>query len=59
MATKTYWCEGCGGFITVQESDPIPECCGKEMGTEPCIKAQSAESSRLEDSDEACDDGVH
>ncbi len=59
MAKKTYHCEGCGGDVTVDETAPVPECCGSAMAAEPCVKAQSAESSRLEDPDEACDDAVH
>ncbi len=62
MAKKTYHCEGCGDDVTVDEKDPVPECCGAPMAVVPldnCVKAQSAEQSRLEDADEACDDAVH
>ncbi len=61
MAKKTYHCDGCGGAVTVDENDPVPECCGKatSLPLDPCVKAQSAEQSRLGDDDEACDDAVH
>ncbi len=59
MAKKTYYCESCGGDVTIDEKDPVPECCGAPMAAEPCTKAQSAEHSRLKDPDEACDDAVH
>jgi hypothetical protein len=59
MALKTYRCEGCGGDVTVDENAAVPECCGSAMAADPCVKAQSAENSRLEDADEACDDAVH
>ncbi len=60
MAKKTYRCDECGHEITQDASLPAPDCCGEAMGNlPPCDKPHTAESSRQEDSDEACDDGVH
>jgi len=57
-----YECENCGKRVETQEQGAqVPECCGKPMrGTERlpvCELSSTAEHSRLDGSDDACDDG--
>ncbi|MFH2114119.1 MAG: hypothetical protein ABIJ86_06410 [Spirochaetota bacterium] len=59
MADITYHCDDCGHEITQASALPPPECCGGSMAAlPPCDKPHVAESARMADSDEACDDGI-
>ncbi|TFG84745.1 MAG: hypothetical protein E4H20_02285 [Spirochaetales bacterium] len=59
MTQKTYRCEECEHEITQDAALPAPDCCGDSMkALPPCEKSHNAESARLADSDEACDDGI-
>jgi hypothetical protein len=55
-----YKCEECGRTEIVTAGESIPECCGKPMEEVPldvCMKPPAdAESARMTDDDEACDD---
>ncbi len=59
--SKAYKCKDCGREKVVDDAAAAPECCGHKMAAidlNPCGKAYNAETSRLRDPDEACDDGV-
>lgn len=59
MADTTYQCKDCGQEIIQASALPPPECCGESMrALPPCGKPHVAESARMDDNDEACDDGV-
>lgn len=62
MADKVkYECENCGKKIEINAGEKVPECCGKAMRTAEklpvCEMSSTAEHSRLQGSDDACDDG--
>jgi hypothetical protein len=62
MADKNkYECENCGKMMEVSAGGKVPECCGKAMRTAEklpvCELSSTAEHSRLDGSDDACDDG--
>jgi hypothetical protein len=59
--TKKYVCDTCGAQKDVPASASAPECCGAPMRRttlEPCERPSSAETARLQNKDEACNDGV-
>jgi len=59
--THKYECENCGKTAQVDAGGKVPECCGKAMrSTEKmpvCEMSSTAEHSRMQGSDDACDDG--
>ncbi len=63
MADKlAYECENCGKNIEVSADEAkAPECCDKPMkrfeSLDACTVSTTAEHSRLDDFDDACDDG--
>jgi hypothetical protein len=62
MDTMTYFCKECGGEKTVEVVAGAPECCGEKMTVrraDPPPHPMTAEADRLEDEDDAFDDGVH
>lgn len=56
-----YECENCGKKTEANAGDKVPECCGKAMRSAEklpvCEMSSTAEHSRLNGSDDACDDG--
>jgi hypothetical protein len=59
--SKAYKCKDCGREVVVKDEKSVPECCGHRMEPIPenlCAKHHTAESHRLGDKDEACDDGI-
>ena len=61
MAMIKYKCEQCGKEVTVDEKADNPECCNKKMKQERldvCSTAHDSESYRVQNDDDACDDGV-
>lgn len=61
MAERVYECTECGEQVSLDERQPVPECCGKPMKQVPleaCRKAGDFEQARNADRDEACDDFV-
>ncbi len=56
-----YECENCGKKAEVNAGGKVPECCGKSMRSAEklpvCEMSSTAEHSRLDGSDDACDDG--
>ena len=59
---KAYRCEDCGDEQVITENASVPECCGEKMKAIPlenCTKHYNPEGARLQDDDDACDDGVH
>jgi len=61
MASKAYKCKDCGRELIRKDTSAVPDCCGhkmKEIPLELCGKHHTAESARLGDKDDACDDGV-
>lgn len=63
MSTKQiYKCKQCDSRREVPAEEQAPECCGQAMiaVAEPlgqCTLSSTAEHSRLDDTDEPCDDG--
>ncbi len=59
--TITYKCVECGRTAECAVNDNAPECHGKKMKTleelEECTVSETAEHTRLDDSNEPCDDG--
>jgi hypothetical protein len=58
---KTYKCKDCGREVTIKDTNSAPDCCGHRMQEIPenlCAKHHTAEGARLQDKDDACDDGV-
>ncbi len=59
---EEYQCRECGK-VEVGTSATIPECCGHSMATkkqlelEGCVQPQNPEAQRLNNDDDACDDG--
>jgi len=59
MSEVRYYCAVCKKETSVKEGQPIPLCCGKEMGPLPfCTTAPHPEMARNYDADEPCDDGT-
>jgi hypothetical protein len=58
---KIYNCEKCGEKVTLAEGEEdSPECCSQTMSPlelPPCESSSTAEHSRMNASDEPCDDG--
>jgi len=56
-----YECENCGKTAEASDGGKVPECCGKPMrGADKlpvCEMSTTAEHSRLNGIDDACDDG--
>jgi ribosomal protein L37AE/L43A len=56
-----YECENCGKKVEVDAGAKVPDCCGKAMRSAEklpvCEMSSTAEHSRLNGSDDACDDG--
>ncbi len=58
-------CATCGGTVIINSAEPneIPECCGAPMGKQAgsgmdqCTAPSSAQYSRHDNYDDACDDG--
>lgn len=64
MDQKAYQCEDCGKEEVLEFGSAVPHCddCGKPMKEIPldeCTHPFNPESSRPDDVEEACDDGVH
>lgn len=62
MAAAKYKCEECGKEMTIDAKANIPECCGEKMKQVPldlCTSPHDAETSRTQNADDACDDGVN
>ena len=61
MTTKiAYQCSQCKGEALIKEGETPPECCGATMNTIPldqCTLSATAEHSRFDSDDDACDDG--
>jgi ribosomal protein L37AE/L43A len=62
MAQKhKYECENCGKAMEADAGGKVPECCGKAMRSAEklpvCEMSSTAEHSRLDGGDDACDDG--
>ncbi|MBN1940078.1 MAG: hypothetical protein JW843_10850 [Candidatus Aminicenantes bacterium] len=61
MKEMTYICPACHTKTTVNDSAPVPVCCGTEMILEPlpvCTTPVSAESSRSSEAESPCADGT-
>jgi hypothetical protein len=59
MDEVTYICSVCKKETSVKKGQPIPLCCGKEMGPLPfCTSVPNPEMSRNSDADEPCDPGT-
>lgn len=61
MNTKKYVCDTCGNQKVVPASAAAPKCCGAQMrqtNLPPCERPSSAETARLQNRDEACNDWV-
>jgi DNA-directed RNA polymerase subunit RPC12/RpoP len=61
MSMVKYRCEKCGKEVTADAKADNPECCNKEMKQLPldaCTTTHDAESYRVQNDDDACDDGV-
>ena len=59
MSEATYRCSICGKEAKVEDGEPIPLCCHKEMEPLPaCTLAQTAEMARSSNPDEPCYDGT-
>jgi hypothetical protein len=59
MSSVTYKCSVCGKEVKVEQGDPVPIHCNKEMGPLPyCTEAPNPEMARNYDEDLPCDDGT-
>ena len=61
-ARHVYECENCGKSVELSSKDAkVPECCDKPMieisDLDSCQMSTTAEHSRFDDFDDACDDG--
>ena len=57
---QAYACENCKGQVMVAAGAKVPDCCGRPMKSIPmdqCTLSSTAEHSRLDETDEPCDDG--
>lgn len=62
IAKHVYECENCGKSVELGAEEAIaPECCDKPMkeitDLDACKVSTTAEHSRFDDFDDACDDG--
>ena len=59
MAAVTYHCTLCNKEATIEQGEPVPVCCGREMEPLPfCTTAPHAEMARNYEADEPCDPGT-
>jgi hypothetical protein len=59
---KFYQCEKCRGQQEIPAGDKVPECCGQPMKEtslplDQCTAPASAEHARMDEIEDACDDG--
>jgi hypothetical protein len=62
MKLKAYHCSHCNEEKIIDAEKNTPECCGETMQQIPlddCSKPYNPESARLDEADDACDDGVN
>jgi hypothetical protein len=60
MAIVKYRCDKCGNEVTADAKADVPECCNEKMKQLPldvCSTTHDAESYRLTNEDDACDEG--
>jgi hypothetical protein len=61
MNMVKYRCEKCGKEVTVDATADNPKCCDKKMKQMPldiCTSPHDAETYRVKNADDACDDGT-
>jgi hypothetical protein len=59
MSEVTYVCSVCHRQVTVEQGQPVPLCCRKEMSPLPfCTSVPNPEMVRSHEGDEPCDDGT-
>jgi hypothetical protein len=59
MSKVEYECQTCKRTETVEETEPIPTCCGtfmKKTTREICLQPAHAEHARPMEDEDACDD---